>query len=100
VERTIPALHTVKVSLLGLFINVSGLVTLNPDRSFLLNADPDKDQGFWTKNFRVKNKILTIFSHDNPVYIFLNLHEERQSCKRTPFREFFQTSFLGGHYWI
>jgi hypothetical protein len=47
VERTIPALHTVKVSLLGLLISVSGLDSLNPDRSFLLNADPDADKGFY-----------------------------------------------------
>jgi hypothetical protein len=38
VERTIPALHTVKVSLLGLLICVSGLDSLNLDQSFLLNA--------------------------------------------------------------
>jgi hypothetical protein len=61
VERTIPALHTVKVSLLGIFINVSGLVTLNPDRSFLLNADPDADQGFLTKYFPVKKNITIFF---------------------------------------
>ncbi len=58
VERTIPALHTVKVSLLGLLIRVSGLDSLNPNRSYLLNADPDSDQGFLTKNFPVKTKLL------------------------------------------
>jgi hypothetical protein len=52
--------------LLGLLISVSGLDSLNPDQSFLLNADPDADQGFLTKNFPVK-KILKTFSHENPV---------------------------------
>jgi hypothetical protein len=66
VERTIPALHTVKVRLLGLLISVSGLDSPNPDRSFLLNADPDTHQGFLIKNFPVK-KIFKNFSHDNTV---------------------------------
>jgi hypothetical protein len=62
VERTIPALHTVKVSLLDLLISVPGLDSLNPDRSLLLNADPEAEQGFLTKYFPVKKNITIFFS--------------------------------------